>query len=178
MTSFAKILNFTISIIGLIFLHMLLSYALPLPWSYMNIIISFLTLHMLLKESGSVVWIAFTWYMLEELYAISPFGVILFSGTISILLLFWFYKYFFTNKSWYTSVALSFMAVSLNRVLYVSSLLIVNFFTKSSYIPWEFLARSYGWEAILTTSLTAAIYMIIARPFYQKSFSLQKKIAI
>lgn len=147
----------------LVIFHFFISYLLPFPLNAVNILFAALVLSMMWSESGSVVWMAFFMHFLIELYSVSLFGLILLSSTLSILLTFWFLKYFFTNRSWYSALFLTFIALSLYRSFFLFFLTAVNFFTNRPSIPWFAVLPLYGWELLLTLIVVALGYGSIFR---------------
>ena len=149
------------SAIAVVLLHFATTALLNTPWSHINTIFIFLILFLLIKESGVVIWMSFIAHFFIELYTANPFGVILFSGTLATLLAFWLYQYFFTNQSWYTATAVSFMTIVIYRILYTGSLGAMSIFLNIELPPWRFLLVTYGWEILFTTIVTAFIYFLI-----------------
>jgi hypothetical protein len=172
MKTLKQLLLWCASVVFVVLLHLATGSVLPYPWGYANAIIVFLILFLLLEESGVVVWIAFAAHFFVELYAMSPFGVILFSGTMSALAAFWLYRYFFTNQSWFTATALSFLTVVMYRLMYTVLLLIARIFLGTPLPPWRFLMIVYGWEIALTTLAAGMLYLAIARPFRRTARTL------
>jgi hypothetical protein len=161
----AKILLVFIGLIALIALSISTSYLLPFPFSKINIIFLVLVIIMMTKDSGLVVWIAFLAHFIIELYSSVPFGLILFSGTISILIIFWFYKNIFTNRSWYSSIALTLIALILYRLLYIFLLFFLNIINVNNFIWESSILFIFGWEILLTSLSTGFVYFILSRFF-------------
>jgi hypothetical protein len=158
--------------IGIVLAHLIVSYVLPPPWGHVNAMFVLLSLMLLVGESGMVVWMAFASHFVLELYATTPFGIILFSGTCTLLAVVWLFRYLFTNRSWYTAFAVSAVGVALYRLLYSASLLIARAFGVPTALPWRHLAVVYGWEILLTSLATGVLYILLARPFRKKRLAL------
>ncbi len=151
---------------GLIFFVIIdigLSYILPYPWSKINLLFALLIILMLWRGSGWIVWVTFFTHLIIELYTASPFGVVLASSTLSILFSFWLYKHLFTNRSWYAAMALSAITLTLFRMLYSVSLLILRAFGVVKIIPWKLMLVTFAWEAPLTICAVGIIYFIASR---------------
>ncbi len=157
-----------LSVVGVVFVHLATNAVLPAPWNQVNMVFVFLIFFLLFEESGTVVWIAFSVHFFIELYAVSPFGILLFSGTISTLLSFWLYQYFFTNQSWYTAAALSLLAIVIYRSIYTALFLFFHVFGYFALPPWSALLLVYGWEMLLTSGVTGLAYLLTTRPFHKK----------
>ena len=156
-----------IGLISLVALNIGLSYILPYPFSKINLIFAILIIITIWRGTGQVVWFAFFAHFVVELFAASPFGVILFSSTISILLGYWLFKNFFTNRSWYAAIALSGIFILFYRLLYVFSLLLAKIFNENLYIPWRLIFSTFLWEELFTIILVALLYFILSRFFKQ-----------
>ena len=126
--------------------HIAVVYLLPFPFSAVNTIFVFLILFLLIRESGVVVWLAFFSHFLLEFYMTTPFGVVLYASTISLLIVFWLYHRLFTNRSWYTALALGALTSLLYRMLYVGILICTSFRTRLPTVRWPSLLQSYFWE--------------------------------
>lgn len=151
------------SIILLTILHLGLSLLLPYPLSKINIIFAILILVMLWSESGLVVWISFFIHFLIELFASTPFGVILFSGTISILIGFWLYRSLYTDRSWYAALTLCFTTLLLYRIFYLLGLFFSKTMIKDLYIPLKLIFITSGWEFLFTALFVAIFYFIMSK---------------
>lgn len=160
---------------GLVILHLGSSYLLPYPWHYLNVLFSFFLLFVFFTESGTVVWFAFFAHVFIELYTTTLYGVVLFAATMSTLIMYWLYQYLFTNRSWYSVLALSISTITLYRLIYSSLLWVATLFSSAggsaSVIPWTTLLRIYGWEVLLTSSLTTVVSIILFHFFHHTTRS-------
>lgn len=172
MKTLFQYLRVVCGIFGIVAAHLTTSYLLPPPWGHINTMFVLLSLLLLFGESGLVVWIAFAAHFVIELYATSPFGIILFSGTFAVLVAVWLFRYFFTNRSWYTAFAVSFIGVGVYRLLYSLFLGLTRALLGEPSLPWRHLLVVYGWEMLLSAIATGILYMAIARPFRKKSMAL------
>ena len=141
--------------IGLLFL-------LPYPYNKVNVPFAFLSIMILLKESGSIVWLAFLVHFLIELYTVTPFGVVLSAGTMAFLAMYWLYRSLFTNRTIWAALAITLIGLILYRALYSLWLVIIAGFDVSSDISWQPLFLIYFWELLFTLFLTAIFYAVIA----------------
>lgn len=172
MTMLFSVLRIVGGVLGIVAAHLATSYLLPPPWGHVNTIFVLLSLLLLLGESGAVVWIAFATHFIIELYATSPFGVVLFSGTAAVLIAVWLFRYFFTNRSWYSAFAVSFIGVGVYRLLYSLLLSLARAFLGEPPLPWRYLLVVYGWEMMLSAIAAGVLYLVIARPFRKKPMLL------
>src|SRR3990167_8100335 len=147
-------------------LHMGALYLFPYPLNKINVIFSFLVLAILWTDSGVIVWVAFLLHFFIELYALSPFGIVLFAGTMATLMLFWLYRNVFINRSFVAVVSLSLTAIVLYRVLYTIALFIFSFSLVREQ-SFASLMIVYAWEVLFTIIWAVFLYFITYR-FTQK----------
>lgn len=114
-------------------------------------------------DSGFVVWFAFFSHLIIELYTTAPFGILLISGTVSVLLAFWLYKYLFTNRSWYAAGALGFLTIVSYRSIYVGAILLFKFFGLTQMPAWRNIIQTLSWELLFSVPAIALLFFIISR---------------
>lgn len=143
-------------------IHMAFLYLFPYPLNKINVIFMFLVLAMLWTDSGIVVWVSFLLHFFIELYALTPFGIVLFSGTIATLMLFWLYRNVFINRSFVAVVSLSAAAILLYRFLYTLTLSIFAYpiIVQQSFFS---LIGVYAWEMLFTVIGAVILYGITYR---------------
>jgi hypothetical protein len=163
MRTLLKIITTIIGLVALSALHIGLSYLLPYPLAKFNVIFCVLILLMLWWRSGLIVWVSFFCHLFIELFTVSPFGLILFSGTMGILGAFWLYKYVFTNRSWYAAVVVSGLSLVVYRTFYILIATGLYFFKVINYLPWKLVFLTLFWEFIFTVSVVAIIYLLFSR---------------
>lgn len=169
MRHFLSIFSKVLFLLALVVAHFFLSYILPFPLNTVNIIFASLMLFMLLSESGTIVWMAFFTHLCIELYSVSPFGVILFSSTISILFTYWLFQYFLSNRSWYSIVVLTFLSLFFYRFISLFLIASISFLGKGDPLPWSNILALAGWELFFTEIVVIVGYAII--PQLRKKFS-------
>jgi len=152
-----------IVIVILVALNIGLSYILPFPYSKLNILFAIIILLMLWSDSGLIIWITFFSHLFIELFSTTPFGVILFSSTIGILISFWLFKHTFTNRSLLATLAMSSIALILYRLIYILLLYLTKLFGIIPDIPWQLIFITFLWEFLFTTTLVAIFYIILSR---------------
>lgn len=163
---FSSVIRFILIALGVLLLsaiHIGLAFILPFPWSKINIIFVLLVVLLFWWDSGYIIWLAFFSHLLIELYTTTPFGVLLFSGTISFLLAFWFYRYFFTNRSWYAAAALGLLTLLIYRSLYFFGLLFCKIFGLTATLPWQNILLTSIWELIFSVPAIALIFFVCSR---------------
>jgi len=169
MRLFLKFLGIIFGIILITAIHISLTFILPRPFSFINIIFVAIFLVLFLTESGSVVWMAFlTNFIIELFTATTPFGVLLFSGTVSILGAYWLYRFVIVSRSWYAGLALSAMTLVIYRLLYTIFLLLLQLFARTMEINWQQLFIFYLWEITLSSLAVGGFFLLLI--FLRPSF--------
>lgn len=168
-----SILSKLFFLLALVIAHFFISYSLPFPFNTINIIFASIMLFMVLSESGVIVWMAFFTHLCIELYSVSPFGIILFSSTTSILLTYWLFQSVVTNRSWYSTIFLTFISLFLYRFISLLLLVVVQLFTPvDTTIPWANTFFLAGWELLFTEIAVITGYTLI--PKLRKTFRKKK----
>lgn len=159
-----KSLLIILSIIFIAGLHMAVSYIAPFPLDKINVIFGALILFILFNKSGVVIWISFLLHHLVELYAISPFGIVLFAGTISTLIIYWLSRNLFTNPRPIVAIGITALGLIIYRGMYVISLIILYTLSQGGYTiglkPEVFVI--YMWEMLFTILLVSLLYFLIS----------------
>lgn len=163
MPKFARYIAWIAGLTFFVVLDIGLSFVLPYPWSKVNMLFALLIVLMLWRNTGWVVLASFFAHLITELYTISPFGVVLLSGTLSILFSLWLYRYFFTNHSWYAAITLSAVALAIFRAMYTMSLLVLRAFNVIKTAPWKLMFITFAWEGVFTIFAVGVIYFAISR---------------
>ncbi|MFZ2189698.1 MAG: hypothetical protein WA057_04990 [Candidatus Magasanikiibacteriota bacterium] len=163
MAKFLRFFGISLIIIILTVLNIGLSYLLPYPFNKINILFIAIIIFILWKNSGTIIWFAFFSHLLLELFSTTPFGIILFSSTISILFTYWLYQEIFTNRSLLSTLAIGFFALFFYRVLYLLLLILAKFLSFTTSIPWQSIFITFFWEFIFTLTALAIIYFIISK---------------
>jgi len=136
---------------------------LPYPFSQINVAFLLLLSFLLWKESGIVVWMSFAFHFFLELFTASAFGIVLFSGTMTMLIVFWLYQFVITNRSWYATLFLSVLALVVYRILFFLLIFLEGVWSAdaaggvslSSFFPFVF------WEVGLTSLGVVAIFFVL-----------------
>ena len=156
-------------------LHISAAHILPYPFSFLNIIFFTILVTLLIFSRGFVVWITFFTHLIIELYIVStPFGIILFASTISVLFAFWLYGSVLTNHSWYAGVVLSVITLICYRFLYLGGLLFMFLISNELIINWNALLLSFLWEILFTSIMVGLVYacLVLIWPNINKKSSV------
>ncbi len=147
-------------IIFLAFIHIATGYIFQYPVDTLNVILGMCIILTLIRGSGAIVWVAFGSYFLIELFTITPFGIVLFSGTITVLLTFWLSETVFTNQSIYAALGITFFAVFIYRLLYMILLFVTDLTNAEVSISKIAVLQSVGWELSLTMVFVLILYAL------------------
>ena len=162
MRGIAKSIKLFIGIVLITALHVGGAYVLPYPFAHINIIFAVILIVLLLSRSGFVVWMIFFSHYIIELYTIrTPFGIILGSSTMSMLLAFWLSRSVITSHSWYSGAVLSALALALYRITYAAILLLLQYLGYVPAILWSKLLVAFFWELFLTSMLVGMAFIIL-----------------
>lgn len=164
-----KIVLVLLGVIVMAALHIGFSYLLPYPFSKINIIFTIIILLLLWYNSGTIVWISFFSNLFIELFTVSPYGVVLFSSTISVLIAYWLYQNFFANRSIYAALVLTASTIFLYRLFYIVIMFILKIFGVIGSVPWKLVFITSMWEILFTTILVSGLYFIFS--LFTKKFS-------
>lgn len=149
----------------LLLLHFFTVFFLPFPLNTINIFYIFFILYIIGWERGLIIWLSFLVFYVFELYSIAPFGFIIYPGLISVVAVYIFYMNVFTNRSWYTSIALSLIGVATNRIIYLFLIYIINYSSGISKIVLRNFFVDIFWELLLTACTTGIIFLILSKNF-------------
>lgn len=164
-----RLLAYAFALISMTILHLGVSYILPSPWSHVNSLFIVLSLILFARNSGSVIWMAFFAHLLIELYTTTPFGIVLYTSTIAMVIGYWLSVAVITNRSWYSLSLLTGMILLVYRLGYMLLLAVTQIVTNNRY-NWSALLADLGWEWVFTT-ITVTIIAIILRLAHVRSFS-------
>lgn len=172
MKGLLKTILLVIVLLAVVSISLAVSNVLPYPLSKVNILYTALLMILALRPQGSVVWMSFLGHLFLELYALTPFGIILLSGTVSTLFVYWAYQYVFSNRSWYAMIAMSVSAICMYRVIYLVSLWIAHLIATDIVVAWESILVTTAWELLFTTILIGLLYLVF---FYKDNKTPQPR---
>lgn len=152
---------FFFAVIAAVLLHMAALYVLPYPFFHMHVLFLFLLLLLLVWKSGLVVWVAFFSFFTIELMGAGQFGVLLTSGTLSMLFGVWLYRDIFTNRSIFAAIALTGSVLACFRTLYTLLLWPWVAIADGVFLPWRALAWPFFLELCFTVVAMAACYLFL-----------------
>lgn len=148
----------------LVSVSMGVSYVFPYPFAKVNVIYAAILFMMMRRPRGGIVWVSFLAHFFLELYATTPFGVVVMSGTLSTLFAYWAYQYIFSNRSWYAMAVMSIVTLILYRGLYTVFLFVASLFDESVVVLVRGIAVIAGWEILFTGIVIVLVYMLWLYP--------------
>lgn len=167
--SFLKMLGLSLFLVYINFIATLL---LPTPFNRINLFFLSIILLILGLESGIVIWLSLMLFFIVDLYSPSLFGLIFFSGVMSVLITYWFYLYVFTNKSWRSAVVLSVVSIATFRIFYMALYLVIEYSRLKFHFDWTHILTYFAWEICLTSIVTGVIVFILSKKW--KRFKAEK----
>ncbi|OIO19548.1 MAG: hypothetical protein COY69_02945 [Candidatus Magasanikbacteria bacterium CG_4_10_14_0_8_um_filter_32_14] len=159
--SILRIIFYFFLIIFIFILSLYSSFLLPYPFENINLVIIFLIILLGLYGSGNIVWGAFLFGVLMDLYSELYFGIFIFSLTISFLLVYWLYYEFFTNKSVWALATMVALEVIFFRIFYIFFIVFNGTKIKLTFLFY------FGWELLFTT-ITAFLLYFLLNKFFTK----------
>lgn len=161
MKALIKTILFVLGMIFLILIHLEVSFLFPYPLNKLNIIAAFIVLFMLIRETGIIIWIALAAHMFLELYAVTPFGTIIFPAVLATLVTYWIHRDVLTNRSWYTAPILTSILLVLFRCGYIMLVTIERVISTSNpSINYKNLIITITWELLWTSMLVTLAYSL------------------
>lgn len=158
---FFKLLFGTALILITTTLHLAAVYFLPQPIGNINVVFVLLLATLMLLQRGWLVWLGFLIFYVLELYTTTtPFGVVLYSGTASMLIGYWLYRGVLANRSWYAGALLGLVTLTLFRIFYLILFLATGIRT-SIDVQWAELLVFFLWEIIISTTVLGLIGLLL-----------------
>jgi hypothetical protein len=149
------------------FLHYAASFLLPPPFNYINVIFVFIIISIIGWESGISIWLAFLLHFFIELYSITHFGLVLLPSVVATFVVYILHLFVFTNRSWYSVLALSSIAIIVYRFLYTFLFVVIGYYSSSLNFSWKAIFLPYIWELILTSILSCIIVFLLSKILHQ-----------
>lgn len=173
---FVKLIGFIFLLLGITTVHIFFTSVLPEPFVFIHIIFASLICYLFVFENGSVVWLSFLlFFFLDSYSAGTPFGILLLSGTISTLCVYWLYERIFTNRSWYSGFAITAICIVLFRTMYFILRFGVSLYVD---VPLSFvrLFDVLFWELFLTPTIVAMTVFVVTATVPSLRFRSKKEI--
>jgi len=134
---------------------------LPSPLAYFNVLLAALIWLSLARDLSEVMIVAALAGFFSELYAATPFGIVLTSLIISLLFLHWLLRNVFTNHSWPTIFFCALICLTAYRLLFIGLLLATNLFIPALFAPNASLIKDFGLEIIVSSLGLTLLYCLV-----------------
>ncbi|OGH60138.1 MAG: hypothetical protein A2725_00620 [Candidatus Magasanikbacteria bacterium RIFCSPHIGHO2_01_FULL_33_34] len=154
-----------LSVILLLFFHFIIAFFLPNPVNTINIFFIYFVLFIIGWEKSIVIWIAFFIFYIFELYSVVPLGFIIVPGIISVMTIYLLYVNVFTNRSWFTSFIMVVIAISINRLLYLFLVYVLNYASGISSIVIKNFFIDLFWELVLTSVISSLLFYLLSKKY-------------
>lgn len=152
------------AIIAITTLHIAWVTVFPYPISALNIITIALVYLLLVRRIAVALAAAFAVGLTIELYAVTPFGLLLGALLIAFIASAFFASRILTTNSFWGSVALCFFMVVVNRITFVVLLTIVGFTQgEVAAVSLQFMESMIA-EGIVTTIAAAVLFALLPLP--------------
>lgn len=133
------------------------------PVSLINIAFLAMLIGMFVFETRIIVSFSLLIFFIIDLYSdLTPFGIVLTAGTISMLAAYWLHRDIFTNRSWLAATGISFLSLISYRAIYTVLLLFVQLVQGEITIVWGRLLQVFLWEVILTSIGVGLVILILS----------------
>ncbi len=140
--------------VGILMLHVGFITLVPYPLNTIQVALLLLTYIIILKQSGTTVWMAFVIGFIFDLMSSSMFGIFTLSYTVTVLLLYWLFRDILTQQSFWAVSALTAAGLIVFRIMYTLTLII------SQDIIWSDLMIWYSWEFMMTVGAGIILYFV------------------
>lgn len=135
---------------------------LPGFFAQINVPIIFLSISLLVWKNGGIVWYAAAVYAVFDLYTATPFGLVLYAGTLAMLVVFWLYRAIITNQGIFAAALVTGALVLAWNILYALGRVSLHIFLDIPFSGSAWLAL--GATELLVTVLTAVLlYAVLAK---------------
>lgn len=136
---------------------------LPFPLNHINITFSLLLLLVTTGYDKKIIWLVLIVSYLSELFSGAPFGIGVAVTIISLLAINWFQLNILTNRSWYMIFLSLLFGITLHRITFVLFLIISNYFSHRSTLPYKEIMADAGWEILLSSVVIFILYYISSK---------------
>ena len=151
----------------LVLTHTILVDLLPYPFNFLNITYIGLVWWLMYDSTHETRAAILTVAFLTELYASTPFGVVLFAFVASLLITDWMLRTILTNHSWYMVFLAGILSLSLYHALYIFILILLASFFHSGFAPNQKIIIVTMGEVLLS-SLALMVLYFVSRLFTRK----------
>lgn len=155
------LLLYTVGVISIIFVaHIAISYLVPAPFNYINLITISLALISLRQNSDQAIWYALVLGFLLELFSADYFGVTMAALVVSVMVLSWLLRTVFTNYSWYMIFLTGFLFVVVYQSLQIMFRIGTEIVLRKPVYFTSAVGKEILLEALINTFILTVVYLI------------------
>ncbi|MFA5210906.1 MAG: hypothetical protein WC414_00190 [Patescibacteria group bacterium] len=115
------------------------------PWfSFLrpNLFVAVISAIMMRNSHGQIVWFSFCLFFMLDLFSANNFGFYFFSGTVSTLLIYWFFKELFSKQTiWSLILMITLFVLSIDTIYLFLIYLLNNFSLVESVNYFDFFVK-------------------------------------
>lgn len=161
---FNKILKFffiVFSVLVLVLLNLIILNYFDYPFSKFNFILAILSVLLMYNSKGGVVWYAFFVFFVLDLFSSLDFGIIFFCGTISTLIIYWFFRELFSKQTFWSFMLMTFLFVFVYNILFLSVFGLLNTLFFLSSVAYLVFLKNLFFEIVITVFGASVIYVLV-----------------
>lgn len=163
MWTLLKGIFFGIGVVSITATHLVHASIFQYPVSLINIVFLSLLVVLFVFETAAIAPLGMMIFFIIDLYStLTPFGVVLFAGTIGTLVAIWLHRGFFTNRSWAAAAGVSILSLSVYRGIYTLLLAVYTIIGPGIGVTWKLLFMAIAWEIALTSIAVALIIFTLS----------------
>jgi hypothetical protein len=156
-----KIVINSILIIGLSLAQISFISGLPIPISYLNLILVALIFILGFADLNLAIWWALGTGFMLEIFSFLPFGIYLMSLCLTVIIANLLLNYFFTNRSLYSFVVLAALATISYKSIFNFSIFMSSFGDKYTVAGGANFWVSILWQIVLNSLVTFIVFYIL-----------------
>ena len=136
---------------------------LPVPFRNISVPLIALSLGLLIWKSGGIVWYAAVLYAVLDWYTATPYGLVLYSGTLAMLVVVWLYRGIITNQGILAAALVTAALTSVFNIFYALGRGLLSVFTDTVNFPGAAWLTTYVSQLVITVLAAVVVYLILAR---------------
>lgn len=133
----------------------------PGIFAQISVPVIFLSLSLLIWKNGVIVWYAAALYALLDMYTATPFGVVLYAGTLAMLVTFWLYRAIITNQGIMAAGLVTGVLIIITNVFYALGRLFLQVVAGAPFSgsAWAALFVS---QTLITVFAAVVLYALLS----------------
>ncbi len=136
---------------------------LPAPFNNISLPVIALSLGLLIWKSGVIVWYAAALFAMLDWYTATPYGLVLYAGTLAMLVVIWLYRAVITNQGVLAAALVAFTITSFFQLFYALGRAGLSLVTDTVVFPGAAWLSTYVAQVLITVPVTVLLYVVLAR---------------